>query len=124
MGIRPLSELLTLPEFQPPPDLPDGDVPANDGTLADTGIPDRIDLPAQDDVSVHGDMEPNIAHPLPTPDHIRFFELLALQLQTRFGMPKDGVEYFLKSANWALGPDGVIKPKQEELPCEEGECPV
>ncbi|KAG8731729.1 hypothetical protein FRC12_019600 [Ceratobasidium sp. 428] len=48
------------------------------------------------------------------PDHVRFIELLALQLYAQYGMSRDGVEYLLKSFSWALGPGHILKPRREE----------
>ncbi|KAG9089053.1 hypothetical protein FRC06_001730 [Ceratobasidium sp. 370] len=97
--------------FGPPPEFPPMQVAPEERPCVDPS-----DLLAGDGVW-HDAAEP----PLRVPNHVEFFELLALQLQTQFGTPKHGIEYFLKSIKWALGPDGVIKPSQEEPPNQDEE---
>ncbi|KAF8596230.1 hypothetical protein BDV93DRAFT_610985 [Ceratobasidium sp. AG-I] len=50
----------------------------------------------------------------PLPARIRFLETLALDLHSRFGLTRAGVEYMLKSLDWSLGDTGVINPRAQD----------
>ncbi|KAG9121424.1 hypothetical protein FRC07_002630 [Ceratobasidium sp. 392] len=131
-GVRPISELLPVPEFVPPPDLSDddtqfdGDVHPNSEPGSSSYSPPGVDAqPYSDsDMLTDDDVQAGVDPLSQAPNHIRFFELLALQFQTHFGMPKAGVEYFLKSINWSLNPGGALAQWKEEPTHETGKCIV
>ncbi|KAF8598795.1 hypothetical protein BDV93DRAFT_609613 [Ceratobasidium sp. AG-I] len=50
----------------------------------------------------------------PLPAHIRFLETLALDLHSRFGLTRAGVEYMLKLLDWSLGDTGMINPRAQD----------
>ncbi|KAG8721795.1 hypothetical protein FRC08_010132 [Ceratobasidium sp. 394] len=60
-----------------------------------------------------GTQQGNTTHDVP--DHIKFLELFALYFRAQYNVPKAAIEDYLKSFKWAFGPDGVFKPRQEEL---------
>ncbi|KAG8722867.1 hypothetical protein FRC08_004497 [Ceratobasidium sp. 394] len=123
--ILPLSELIPLPEFAPSHQSPDSDSQIGDDVQANNNTQPRDDVPLDNDSLLSDHDAPPEATTLPkAPDHVRFLELLALQLQTHYGLSKAGVEYFLKSCNCAFGRDGAFTRWKQEQPDEDEEEPM
>ncbi|KAG8737673.1 hypothetical protein FRC10_007954 [Ceratobasidium sp. 414] len=122
MGILPLSELIPLPEFVPPHPSPNSSLQIGDDVQPDGDMQPEDDVPLDNDSLLSDHDAPPEGTTLPrAPDHVRFLELLALQLQTHYGLPKAGVEYLLKSFNWAFQHDGAFARWKQEQPDEDEE---